>query len=63
MLALVLNLLFKSVAGSVVGYGLSWNSADPALIPLRVWQQGTRNFKTGGCPKLSRAASGERTRV
>jgi hypothetical protein len=39
MLALVLNFIFKSVSGGVIGYGLSWNSADLALIPHRVWQQ------------------------
>jgi hypothetical protein len=33
MPALDLNFIFKSVAG---GYRLSWNSADPVLIPLRV---------------------------
>ena len=39
MLALVLNFIFKSVSGGVIGYGLSWNSADLALIPHRVCQQ------------------------
>jgi hypothetical protein len=35
MLALALNFIFESAARGATGYGLSWNSADKALIPLR----------------------------
>ena len=54
---------FKSVAGHVERYGLNWNSANPALGPLRVWQRRTGNFESGGCPQLLKAVSGERNRV